>query len=119
MCPAAYYPEGHVPELHFMPLSYVCKGDVVHRKMCDYMAGQAVLLELQGGHSMGDWLPRHYHELLLSARERLVTEAKEDIIQQRFEDVSDATVALPDGPAAGPEAPQSPVPLCRTESVLS
>jgi hypothetical protein len=76
-----------------MPLSYVCKGDAVHRRACDYMAGQAVLLELQGGHSIGDWLPRHYHELLVAARERLVTEAKEDIVKQdpqRIEEIVEA-----------------------------
>ena len=78
-----------------MPLSYVCKGDAVHRRTCDYMAGQAVLLELQGGHSIGDWLPRHYHELLAAARERLVTEAKEDIVKQDPQRIEEITETEP------------------------
>lgn len=86
-----------------MPLSYICKGDVVHMKTCDYMAGQAVLLELQGGHSTGDWLPMHYHELLKAARERLVTEAKEEVLQQRFEEVKESDCDAGPVPARGPE----------------
>jgi hypothetical protein len=98
---AAYYPVGYMPELHFMPLSYVCKGDAVHRKICDYMAGQAVLLELSGGFSAGDWLPRQYHELLTAARDRLVTEANEDVLKAsaRVETLADG-----DTPVSEPEA---------------
>ena len=93
-----------------MPLSYVCKGDAVHRRTCDYMAGQAVLLELQGGHSIGDWLPRHYHELLAAARERLVTEAKEDIVKQ------DQTQRIEEIAEAEPASATGPVSFTRTES---
>ena len=72
---ATYYPKDHVPELKFFPLSHVCKGDKVHIRTCDWMAAQSRLLELTGGFTAADWLPRHYHELLDIARSRLVSEA--------------------------------------------
>ena len=72
---ASYYPKGSSPELKFFPLAHVSKGDKVHLRTCDWMAGQSRLLQLTGGFTAADWLPRHYHELLDVARSRLVSEA--------------------------------------------
>ena len=72
---ATYYPEGAIiPELRFMPLGHVCRGDQVHRMTCDYIAAQARILELQGGFCAADWGTRNYVDLLLEARNRLVCE---------------------------------------------
>lgn len=72
---ATYYPEGAViPELRFMPLGYVCRGDNVHVRTCDYIAAQARILELRGGYCASDWGNRNYVDLLVEARNRLVCE---------------------------------------------
>lgn len=65
-------PEAPVPSIRFMPLDSVCKGDPTHRRMCDYMAGQAIILEEPNGHSSQDWLCREYADMLAMARGRLL-----------------------------------------------
>ena len=62
------------PEMRFLPLEHVCKGDVVHLRMCDYMAGQARLLALDEGFAAQDWLSYEYAHMLSIARNRLVFE---------------------------------------------
>lgn len=73
---ATYFPPGApVPQVTVMPLGHVCRGDKTHRKMCDYMAGQAVLLELPHGRCAQDWMAREYADLLTICKERLVYNA--------------------------------------------
>lgn len=60
--------------LRFAPLASVCKGDPTHLRMCDYMAGQAVILEEPNGHSAQDWLCREYADMLAINRTRLLYE---------------------------------------------
>jgi hypothetical protein len=64
-----------LPEIRFLPLEHVCKGDFVHLRMCDYMAGQARLLELGEGYAAQDWMRCEYAQMLALARNRLVNEA--------------------------------------------
>jgi hypothetical protein len=73
---ATYCPNGRgLPEVRFMPFGYVCKGDKHHAKVCEYMAAQAILLELQGGKATQDWMGVEFCDLLSVARDRLVCEA--------------------------------------------
>ena len=72
---STYYPLENPPEIWFMPLDYVSKGDAVHVRTCDWMAAQSHLLQLEQGLAAADWYPRHYAELLDAARGRLVSEA--------------------------------------------
>ena len=68
-----------------MPFGFACKGDIVHSRMCDYMAGQARLLELRGGLCKQDWACREYPDMVLIARERLVCEGKDECIVAKDE----------------------------------
>jgi len=73
---ATYYPENQpLPEVRFLPMDRVCRGDPNHIKVCEYMAAQAILLELQGGKAVQDWLAADLPSLLSIARDRLVCEA--------------------------------------------
>jgi hypothetical protein len=63
-----------LPEIRFEPLDSVCKGDAAHKRMCDYMAAQGRLLELNAGLSAQDWACREYADMMLVARARLVSE---------------------------------------------
>jgi hypothetical protein len=65
---------GAIPEIRFLPLGHVCKGDSAHLRMCDYMAGQARLLALDEGLAAQDWLSYEYAQMLCIARNRLVFE---------------------------------------------
>lgn len=69
-----YFEEGRQPEVLIPPYDVVCKGDPTHRRMCDYVAGQARLLELSGGLCAQDWAHREYTDLLRVCQDRLVTE---------------------------------------------
>ena len=42
---ATYFPVGHPLDIRFHPLSYAVKGDAVHAKMAEYMAGQSLFFE--------------------------------------------------------------------------
>lgn len=64
------------PPMKFAALASVCKGDPTHRRMCDYMAAQAVILQEPNGHSAQDWLCREYADMLRLARDRLLTEGE-------------------------------------------
>ena len=71
----AYYPPGAAPALHFMPLSYPCRGDDVHGRACDFLAGQSTVLGLEAGTRADDWRHMQYQGLLERCRDRLVSEA--------------------------------------------
>jgi len=64
------------PPMRFAPLASVVKGDPTHRRMCDYMAAQAVILQEPNGHSAQDWLCREYADMLTMARDRLLMEGE-------------------------------------------
>ncbi len=72
-----YFPGGHgLPEVRFMPFNFVCKGDLYHAKICEYMAAQAILLELQGGKAMQDWMHADFPSMLSISRDRIVCEGE-------------------------------------------
>ena len=74
---AAYLGDGTtLPEMRFLPLESVCKGDACHLRMCDYMAGQARLLQLDEGFAAQDWLCYEYAHMLTVARSRLMEEVE-------------------------------------------
>lgn len=62
---ATYLENTQVPELLFMPLAYCCKADATHKRMCDYMAGQAVMKQLP----QKEWSQMEYSVLLQEARD--------------------------------------------------
>jgi hypothetical protein len=64
-----------LPEIRFLPLEHVCKGDAAHRRTCDYMAAQARLLDLGEGYAAQDWMRCEYAQMLTIARNRLLCEA--------------------------------------------
>ena len=68
----ASYTDTPLP-LRFAPLASVCKGDPTHLRTCDYMAGQAIILEEPNGHSAQDWLCREYADMLAINRTRLLS----------------------------------------------
>ena len=74
------------PEMRFLPLEHACKGDVVHLRMCDYMAGQARLLNLDEGFAAQDWLSYEYSHMLCIARNRLVFEREADTAKAEREE---------------------------------
>ncbi len=72
---STYIPAGGAsPPMKFAPLSSVNKGDPTHRRMCDYMAGQAIILDEPNGKSAQDWLCREYADMLSINRARLLQE---------------------------------------------
>ena len=74
---ATYIPaDGRMPPMRFAPLASVCRGDPTHLRMCDYMAGQAVILEEPNGRCAQDWLCREYADMLALARARLLSDAQ-------------------------------------------
>lgn len=66
--------DGCMPPMRFPSLASVCRGDPTHRRMCDYMAGQAIILEEPNGRCAQDWLCREYADMLTLARARLLEE---------------------------------------------
>lgn len=75
---ATYIPaDGCMPPMTYAPLSSVCKGDYAHRKMCDYMAGQAILLQENRFLCANDWLCREYADMLTINWGRLVVEGEQ------------------------------------------
>ncbi len=111
--------DGKGPSMRFAPLASVCKGDATHRRMCDYMAGQAIILEEPNGTSAQDWLCREYADMLSMARQRLLLESVESPGQEQTAPEtadqpgrsvprdSDPSI-LPDSPE--PDSPDSPEP---------
>jgi hypothetical protein len=66
-----------LPSMGIQNLSTVERGDVVHAKMCDYMAGQAILLKISPDTTEA-FKNMPFHEMLLMAKDRIVFEAKAD-----------------------------------------
>lgn len=97
-------PDSKQPPLRFAPLASVCRGDPIHRRMCDYMAGQAVILEEANGHCAQDWLCREYADMLTINRARLLADAPNRLTQP-------PTPAAAPAPApAASQFPQAPLP---------
>ena len=71
---ATYYPVATPPALPFMPLSYTCRGDAVHARMCDYMAGQSTVLGHTSGTTALEWQHMAYGDMLQECRNRIVSE---------------------------------------------
>ncbi len=72
-----FHAEGKgLPEVRFMPFDFVSRGDKYHAKICEYMAAQAILLELQGGTAMQDWMCADFPSLLSVSRDRIVSEGE-------------------------------------------
>ena len=67
-------PEAPPLNIRFAPLASVCRGDPTHLRMCDYMAGQAVILDEPNGRCAQDWLCREYADMLALARGRLLSD---------------------------------------------
>ncbi len=61
-------PEAPMPSMRFMSLASVCKGDPTHRRMCDYIAGQAIILGQPNGRAAQDWFCRENADMLAMAR---------------------------------------------------
>ena len=88
---STYLPENcsSMSAICFLPSKSVCKGDSVHAKMCDYMAAQAVLLDLKTGNTSADWSSVEYEDMLLAAKERIVCEGDPVFMLPREPDGSD------------------------------
>ena len=68
---ATYFPLGHPLDIRFHPLSYAIKGDPVHAKMAEYMAGQSLFFEDDNPVSRESYLQLEFSEMLLGARDRI------------------------------------------------
>lgn len=68
---ATYLPVGHPVDIRFHPLSYAVKGDAVHAKMAEYMAGQSLFFEDQPPVTREHYLQMTFAEMLLAARDRI------------------------------------------------
>jgi hypothetical protein len=62
------------PDICFLPHDHVCKGDRTHLRMCDYMAGQARILQTGKNYSAQDWAHLQYSDMILCTRALLVEE---------------------------------------------
>jgi len=88
---ATYFPDGHPLDIPVQPLQSVCRGDPVHRKMAEYMAGQSIFYEDSPVVTREDYMRRTYAEMLLLLRHRLghaMTEGEREALT-RIEDVLD------------------------------
>lgn len=73
---AAYFPRNApTPEIKFMPLGYVSKGDKVHAHACEFVAAQGIVLEEKNPRCAQDYATLEFHDLLRVCRDRLVYEA--------------------------------------------
>jgi hypothetical protein len=68
---ATYFPPNHPLDIRFHPLSYAVKGDKIHAKMAEYMAGQSLFYEDATAITREQYLHFDYHEMLLASRDRL------------------------------------------------
>lgn len=68
-----FFLEGRVPPIEFLPMHVVERKDPVHTQMCDYMAGQAVLLGIEPSTAKA-FAGINYPYLLLEAKKRLFQE---------------------------------------------
>ena len=74
------------PQIRFQPFSYVSKGDPIHAKMAEYMAGQSIVFEDSPIVPRSEYLKKSYGSLLLMARDRwghVATEEEREIIAQK------------------------------------
>ena len=78
-----------LPEVRFMPFDFISKGDLYHSKVCEYVAAQAILLELQGGKATQDWMHYDFPALLTVARDRIVCEGSTALGQDKTSDQTD------------------------------
>jgi hypothetical protein len=70
-----FFAKDKAPPIEFVPLSNAApRGCVVHQQMCDYMAGQARLLEESGRLCAQDWHDLEYPYMLHLCARRLATE---------------------------------------------
>lgn len=68
---ATYFPPGHPLDIRFHPLFYATKGDKIHAKMAEYMAGQSLFFEDLSPIAREQYLHYEYPEMLLAARDRI------------------------------------------------
>jgi hypothetical protein len=68
---ATYFPVGHPLDIRFHPISYATKGDKIHAKMAEYMAGQSLFFEDPSPILRETYLRYDYREMLLAARDRI------------------------------------------------
>lgn len=67
-----YFPEGVTPPpTGILDFNAIQHGDATHSRMCDYMAGQAVLLKIQPDRAE-NFKNIPYHKMLMDAKTRLV-----------------------------------------------
>lgn len=58
-------------DLQFKPMNCIYKGDAIHAKMCEYMAGQSIFYEDKIQVSAQEYAKKSYGELLVELRARL------------------------------------------------
>jgi len=74
------------PPIYFHPYGYVSKGDPVHIKACEYMAGQSVLFEDKPPKNKEYYARRSYGTLLVIARDKLghvMTDEEREAVQKK------------------------------------
>jgi hypothetical protein len=69
-----FFPETATSRVEMLNLNCIQDGDNVHKKMCDYMAGQAIILGLEPS-TQKAYTGFPYHQLMLQAKHRLITES--------------------------------------------
>lgn len=69
-----FFPEGADSGVRLRNIDSIQHGDQTHKRMCDYMAGQAVLLGLEE-QTQERWMNVSYPAMLMAAKSRLITEA--------------------------------------------
>jgi hypothetical protein len=68
---ATYFPVGYPLDIRFQPYGYTVRGDAVHAKLAEYMAGQSIFFEDPHPISRAQYLHYEPHELLSALRDRL------------------------------------------------
>ena len=68
---ATYFPVGHPLDIRFHPLTYAVKGDPVHAKMAEYMAGQSLFYEDSPPVPREAYLQLSFPDMLRACRDRL------------------------------------------------
>ena len=85
---ATYDPAGNVPDLRFKPYDYVCRGDKVHAKLCEYMAAQAILFnDPEPRKTAEDYARLDLGQILLACRDRIghIMTDEEKVLADRVE----------------------------------
>ena len=68
---ATYFPPGYPLDIRFQPASYTVKGDRVHLKLAEYMAGQSILFEDPSPITREQYLCYEPLDMLVALRDRL------------------------------------------------